>query len=347
MDRRYDIDWIRVIVLGLLIVYHAWCSFMPFAKEIYMPQNKDFLMTIGIPMSLINIWRIPLLFMISGMGMFFAMQRRSWKEMIKDRNKRIGAPMVFGLLFIGPLVLFLSMLFYKDEIAWYPHLTHLWFLLNVFVYFYLLLPITTILKNKPNGFLKKILKSVLSFRLGIYVFSLPFLLEALVVNPQNYPSYANSLHGWALGIVCFSCGYIFVSLKDIFWNCLNRVKSISFFVAISLYLYRLLMMELWAPNVLIAFESFNWMISILGFSARYLNQPSRALKYLSAAVYPVYIVHMPIQYFFCLYILPLSISALTKFILIVFFVFGVSFIIYDFMIKRVNWLRPLFGMKMK
>ena len=88
MDRRYDIDWIRVIVLGLLIVYHAWCSFMPFAKEIYMPQNKDFLMTMGIPMSLINIWRIPLLFMISGMGMFFAMQRRSWKEMIKDSLKK-------------------------------------------------------------------------------------------------------------------------------------------------------------------------------------------------------------------------------------------------------------------
>ena len=98
MDRRYDIDWIRVIVLGLLIVYHAWCSFMPFAKEIYMPQNKDFLMTIGIPMSLINIWRIPLLFMISGMGMFFAMQRRSWKEI--DKRQEHAYRCSYGFWFI-------------------------------------------------------------------------------------------------------------------------------------------------------------------------------------------------------------------------------------------------------
>ena len=109
----------------------------------------------------------------------------------------------------------------------------------------------------------------------------------------------------------------------------------------------LLMMELWAPSIFIAFESFNWMIAILGYSAKYLNQPSKRLGYLSAAVYPIYILHFPIQYFFSLYILPLPTSAFIKFILLVLCVFGVSFTIYESMIKRLNWLRPLFGMKLK
>ena len=347
MDRRYDIDWIRVVVLGLLIFYHAWCSFMPFAKLIYMPQNKDFLFNMGIPMSLINIWRIPILFMISGMGIFFAMQRRSWKEMLKDRNKRIGIPMVFGFLFVGPLVIFFSLLYYKEELVWYPNLNHLWFLFNILIYFYLLLPIFTFIKNRPDNFIKKTLQSILSYRFGIYLFAIPFLLEVLVVDPQDYPSYANSLHGWVLGLICFITGYVFVSLKDYFWNSLNRVKGISLVIAFSLYMFRFLFMELWAPNTFIAFESFNWMIAILGYSAKYLNQPSKRLRYLSSAVYPIYIIHMPIQYFFCLYILPLPISAPIKFFLLVLCVFGVSFTIYESMIKRVNWLKPFFGIKMK
>ena len=118
-------------------------------------------------------------------------------------------------------------------------------------------------------------------------------------------------------------------------------------MAFSLYTYRLLSMELWAPSIFIAFESFNWMIAILGYSAKYLNQPSKRLSYLSAAVYPIYILHFPIQYFFSLYILSLPTSAFIKFILVVLCVFGLSFAIYEFMIKRLNWLRPLFGMKLK
>jgi peptidoglycan/LPS O-acetylase OafA/YrhL len=107
------------------------------------------------------------------------------------------------------------------------------------------------------------------------------------------------------------------------------------------------MMELYAPSIMIAFESFNWMIAILGYSAKYLNQPSKRLGYLSAAVYPIYIIHMPIQYFFSLYILPLPISALIKFTLLVLCIFGVSFTIYESMIRRINLLRPLFGLKLK
>ena len=64
--RRHDVDWLRVLALGLLIVYHVVLSFQPWAQYIFFIQNKQSLEGLWILMGLINIWRIPLLFVVSG-----------------------------------------------------------------------------------------------------------------------------------------------------------------------------------------------------------------------------------------------------------------------------------------
>ena len=66
MNRRYDIDWLRDFALGLLIVYHISIVFQPWSYFIYFPQSEKPLESIWLVMGLINIWRIPLLFIISG-----------------------------------------------------------------------------------------------------------------------------------------------------------------------------------------------------------------------------------------------------------------------------------------
>ena len=68
MNRRYDIDWLRVFALGLLIIYHISIVFQPWAYFIYFPQSEKPIESIWLVMGLINIWRIPLLFIISGMA---------------------------------------------------------------------------------------------------------------------------------------------------------------------------------------------------------------------------------------------------------------------------------------
>jgi len=75
--RRHDVDWLRVLALELLIVYHAVLSFQPWAQYIFFIQNKPSLGGLWILMGPINLWRIPLLFMVSGMGVRFAMERRN------------------------------------------------------------------------------------------------------------------------------------------------------------------------------------------------------------------------------------------------------------------------------
>ena len=80
--RRYDVDSVRVYALGLLILYHAVVGFQPWAREINFVTNEQSLEALWIPMGLINVWRIPIVFMVSGMGVCFAMERRTWKPLL-------------------------------------------------------------------------------------------------------------------------------------------------------------------------------------------------------------------------------------------------------------------------
>ena len=88
------------------------------------------------------------------------------------------------------------------------------------------------------------------------------------------------------------------------------------------------------------------MLAAIGFGSVYLNKPSRSLGYFSRAVYSVYIVHMPVQFVIAYFLLPLSISAYSKLLLLLLGTVGVCFPLYE-MLKTLKWIRPLFGMKLK
>ena len=342
--RRYDVDWLRVLALGFLVIYHAVVSFQPWGHFIAFPVNKDPLEGLWILMALINIWRIPILFIISGMGLRFAMARRNWKALLKDRTFRILIPYIFGFLIIGPVNLFISSLFYYEKAgAYIPNPGHLWFLGNIYLYVLLTLAILVYIKNHPDNLLFRFLASSFKRPFGIYIMVLPFLLEVWLMAPESYSTYVGTDHGFWLGILCFIAGFIFVSLKDVFWNAVDNIKKWALALAGILYLIRVLVFALSPPNILIAIESFSWMLTILGFSSAYLNNPSKLLTYLSRAVYPVYIIHLPMQYLASLYILNLEIPAILKLATLIVVTIGGSLLIYHFMLNRIGRFGILFG----
>ena len=89
------------------------------------------------------------------------------------------------------------------------------------------------------------------------------------------------------------------------------------------------------------------MANSFGYASVYLNKPSAKLAYLSNAVYPVYILHMPLQFFFSYFIMTLSVPAIVKLALPLATTFGASFLLYELAIKPTKWIRPLFGMKLR
>jgi peptidoglycan/LPS O-acetylase OafA/YrhL len=88
------------------------------------------------------------------------------------------------------------------------------------------------------------------------------------------------------------------------------------------------------------------MLALLGFGSVHLNRSSRGLAYLSKAVYPVYIVHLPVQFILCHFLLTLPLGAWSKLAVLLAGTVGVSLLLYELILRRWRWIRPLFGMKL-
>jgi hypothetical protein len=90
-----------------------------------------------------------------------------------------------------------------------------------------------------------------------------------------------------------------------------------------------------------------WLFALFGFAGKHLNHPGDFIKYTNLAVYPFYIMHQTILIAMAFYVINWDISISLKFSLLTLGTFGVSFILYHFLIRRFNPLRILFGMKVR
>lgn len=97
--RRYDLDWLRVLVFGLLIFYHVGIYFVPWGWHIKYETIYEWLVY---PMLFVNQWRLPILFVISGMGTYYAMNKRNGRQFIRERITPLLLPLALGMLFVVP-----------------------------------------------------------------------------------------------------------------------------------------------------------------------------------------------------------------------------------------------------
>ena len=346
-ERRHDIDWLRVIAIGLLLIYHIAIIFQPWAMFIGFIKSDESLVSLWQPMTMLNVWRIPLLFFVSGMGLYFATRKRNWKQLLVERTKRILLPFVFGIIAITPLHMFLFQDYYNMPLSYFPHQGHLWFLGNIFVYVLLLLPLCYYLKNYENRKIKNALAALMSHPGGPFIITLFFIVEVVLVKPQLFALYAETWHGFFNGLLAFLFGFLLVYSGKNFWNTVLKWRWLYTGIAIILFGIRFYVYGTQAPGYLMAIESNCWIFGVFGFGYRYLNKPSNTLSYLSQAAYPVYIIHMFVLYVGAFLILPLEIAPMFQFIGIVIFTIALCFFIYEFIIRRIRILRPLFGMTAK
>ena len=90
-----------------------------------------------------------------------------------------------------------------------------------------------------------------------------------------------------------------------------------------------------------------WLIAVLGLGQRLLNfEKTKALSYASEAVLPFYILHHPFVYLAGYYVIQLDAGIPAKFAIIVVSSFAVIMALYEFLVRRQNVLRFLFGMKL-
>ncbi len=344
-QRRYDIDWLRVIAISLLLIYHIAIVFQPWAMFIAFIRSNELLTDLWKPMTMLNVWRIPILFYVSGMGLYFAMRKRNWKQLLIERAKRILLPFLFGIVAITPLHMFVFQKYYNMPLSYHSHFGHLWFLGNIFIYVVLLMPVFLYLKKKEDENLKKVLIRLMKNPFGPTTIIAFFIVEALLVKPQFFAMYAKTWHGFFLGLIAFFFGFLFVYIGKTFWQTILKWRWLYISLAAILFCIRYFIFNTEAPGYLTALESNFWIFGVFGLCYKYLNKPSKTLSYLSTAAYPIYIIHMFVLYTVSALILPLDIHPAIQFIVITIFTFIVCYIVYEFIIRRIVLLRPFFGLK--
>src|SRR5450432_4278668 len=237
-NRRYDIDWLRVIAIGLLLLYHVSIGFQSWGIMLGFITNDKPWESLWIPMTMLNVWRIPLLFFVSGMGVYFAIQNRNWKQLIMERTWRIWLPFVFGFFCIVPVHVYIMQSYYKMNVSYIPNAGHLWFLGNIFSYVFIFSPLFFYFKRNENVQVVMLIKKIFGNPLGLLIVIVAFIAEALIVKPYPYELYAMTWHGYFLGLLAFFFGFCFVLSGDSFWNIIMKWRWVFFLVALSLFILR-------------------------------------------------------------------------------------------------------------
>lgn len=369
--RRYDLDWLRVIVFGLLIFYHVGMFFVPWGWHI---KNNVIYDNLRWPMSFVNQWRLPILFVISGMGTAYALSFRSGGQFIWERIKRLFIPLVFGMLVIVPPQMYLQRLDRGEFVGSYwdflsgPSFTtgvypagnitwnHLWFLPYLLVFSMILTPVFLYLRNNPTaGILTRWRNRLNKHPFSIYLLVIPlYLLEAFM--EPFFDIKHNLVDDWfnfTNSLTFFFFGYLLISVKEEFWKAIAQIWRRSAIIGSVCFVGQAVIWLFFEDGVVIHFTEamlkvvniWSWIIVLFGLAAKYLNKPSKALAYSNRAVYPFYILHQSVTVVLGFMIMDMDWGLWIKFPILVIGTFGISWLIYEFLIRRISIIQPLFGVK--
>ena len=340
-QRRHDIDWLRVIAIAALLFYHSVVSFQPWAVYLAIIAHKDTIDGLWSVAAALNTWRIPLLFTLSGMGVYLAMGKRNWAGVLRERTRRILVPLIFGTAAIVPVNMLLFQSYYDQDLAYFPHPHHLWFLGNIFLYILILLPLLHYLTH-ATAIRERLLR--LWPTATIYTLLIPLVLVSGWINPENYNFYAMTLHGFMLGLFVFIYGFAFLWLGDTLRPTIRRLCWLNLSLGLALYCSRLLIFDYHILPALGSLETYVWILGILGIADRYLNRPSPLLSWLTRAAYPVYIVHFTFLFIAAHALYPLDIPPWLAFVGATLLCYLGSLAFYCLVIAPLPPLQVLFGL---
>lgn len=374
MTRRFDLDWIRVAAFALLVLYHVGMFYVPWEWHVKSPRQSEGLTVL---MFFTNPWRLPLLFLVSGSAIRFLFDKAPGWPFLRSRTVRLLPPLLFGMFVIVPPQTYYEVLsqapellhgwsdFWRryatgsgnwcrgDECLITPTWNHLWFVAYLFVYSVLIAALTPWLRTlrlapgRVSAWLLLGAPAVYLIAVRLIVFPRFEITHGLVDDV--------AMHAMALPVFLFG---FFTAKSEAVRDTLTRAR----WIALTLWMvgYACFAAYAWVyraeadippPELIqaarVAFALQQWMAicAILGFGARHLNRDSQALRYLTEAVFPVYIVHQTITVVGGYYLAQLQLPLVVEAGLLVVGTYGVSFAVFE-VVRRVAVLRPLFGLRL-
>ena len=376
-ERRYDIDWLRVLAMLSVFLFH--CARF-FDYEDWHVKNNQLDLGLSVFVSFLGLWIMPIFFLLSGEGSYFALSFRKSGQYITERLKRLVVPLLFGMfVIIAPLQVYLERVshsqFLGSFIEFYPHYfdgfyafggnfawmgIHLWFLEFLFIFSLLSLPPFLYLRKEARQ--QRISRVVAFFKKpgAIFLLAVPLIIIELLVGLQPEGIGSRDAGGWSLVLylIFFIYGYLIASDLS-FKEAIERHRRIALVMGL---ITSILLITAWyslnvldhiflshflayvLEGVLLPTSSWFLLMAILGFGSKYLNFNNRVLEYANEAVLPFYILHQTVIVTIGFYIMNWSAGVTIKYLIISTSSFAIIIFLYE-MVRRVSWLRFLFGMR--
>jgi glucans biosynthesis protein C len=360
VPERYDfLDWLRVIAILVLLFFHTGMIFVGWGWHIV---NSETITSLQAPMDIAHRLRMPLLFVIAGAGMWFALERRTAGKLVRERTLRLLLPLLIGMFLIVPPQIYYERLlrgqwsgdylgfFWTRVLEFHPYPAgdfswhHLWFILYLYVYVLLLLPGLLWWKRRASR-----------VRLGWWLFALalPLGINEALLRPL-FPEAHNLVSDWYLFnhyLLLTVYGYIIASLPGS-WKWLSERRAWSLLAGLTVLVFVKLLFSTkvihsdTAPDALTAnLFTWLWVMVFLGYGYRYLSFANPLLRWARQASYPFYILHQTVIVGIGYYVIQTSWTPWTKYFVIVALTMAACLALYELCIRRFAPLRLAFGMK--
>ena len=248
-ERRYDIDWLRVLAMMMIFFFHC-ARFFGGGRWHLNNSEESFIANLFI--GLLDLWIMPLFFLLSGAGSWYALKSRTSGQYVIERVKRILIPLygIGAFIIVAPQVyfeavtnegytgtfweglpqyiagVFTSPPNFDDPFFFNVFLGHLWFLQYLFLISLFVLPLLLFLRSgRGQRFIEKLAGWCGRWG-GIFLFLIP--LAAVRISLTHF--FKGQEHSWAhflIFAVFFVIGYIIPAderftegIKKVGWLCL-------------------------------------------------------------------------------------------------------------------------------
>ncbi len=359
LQRRYDLDWLRVLGVMGVFLFH---SLHFFDTGDWAVKNATTYPWVDSLLSLLGMWIMPLIFVISGASLFYASRKGNAAGFAWDKVLRLLVPLWVGVFtlsvtqvyaervnhgqFQGTLLEFLPHYFdglygFGGNFAF--HGIHLWYLLVLFLFTFLLMPVFWWFKGAAGDRLLRRLGALLALPGAIVLFVAPTLMLRFITDSGALGG-GYALGGWrpVQYLWFLLAGYLIVSHERLQrriiqarWVCLVLavlLVALSFARQMGPDGYRI--MAVW-PGL----------FAMLGFAMKHLTYSNRFLAYSNEAVLPFYILHHNVLVWAGFFVVGWAVSDLGKYLIITLTSFVTCVLVYEYLVRRSNVARVLFGMK--
>ena len=357
---RYEfLDWLRVIAIFVLLFFHTGMLFVGWGWHL---QNAETIPALQLPMDLAHRLRMPLLFVIAGAGMWFALKCRSGSAFIGERTWRLLVPAIVGMFLIVPPQVFLERVYDGDwsggylafmwqrvfqfkpypagDFSWH----HLWFIIYLYVYVLLLVPLLLWWRNA---------RIELKPGIWLYALALPLGINEALLKPI-FPETHNLVHDWYIFnhyLLLTIYGFVLASVPSAWdWFARKRHWSLAIGLTVVAGLFTLFSLGVVHHDSLVDYvfaNIFTWtcLMAFLGYGRQHLGFGNRLLSWARDASYPVYILHQTVIIMIAFKVIQQPWSPWTKYWVVLGATLITCVLLYEFVLRRFAITRAAFGIK--